>query len=200
MTPESSQLHNAISLLDYGQVKKLLSNGADPNGQSENTSSPLHRVAWLSGNAPFIATALLEAGARLDCKDYRGRTPLHISSNHNRISVSKIFLDNGADPNATDNEARTPLHLSVGQSTDIVDLLLRNGADIDAPDYTLTTPLHLAVQIDSIDNINNLISKGASICALDKDNKTPWQYVDPHTYLTLKLKVATYESLKTQSV
>ncbi|RYP76157.1 hypothetical protein DL771_001981 [Monosporascus sp. 5C6A] len=87
---------------------------------------------------------LLGTGARINSKDYKGKTPLHWASRNGHDTVVKQLLEGGADANAKDNDGRTPLHLaSEGQDT-VVKQLLEGGADANAKDNYNRTPLHLA--------------------------------------------------------
>jgi FOG: Ankyrin repeat len=50
------------------------------------------------------------------------RTPLHLATLHNHLSVVKLLVHNGADINLTDNESNTVLHYAAMQGySDIVE-------------------------------------------------------------------------------
>ena len=78
---------------------------------------------------------LLDAGASANCKDYDGRTPLHIAVAEGHTQIVELLLKKGADCNALDRWQNTPLSeamrsgIRVGKD-DITELLMRNGATV----------------------------------------------------------------------
>ena len=53
--------------------------------------------------------ALLEAGADVNAKDWRGLTPLHLAAESNPSpAVLEVLLKAGADPRAIDKDGKTP--------------------------------------------------------------------------------------------
>ncbi|KAL6560077.1 hypothetical protein OROHE_006315 [Orobanche hederae] len=67
-------LREAIKNGDTAAAKKLLSQGVDANYCDKQRSSLLHLAAVF--NQTEIAFALIDHGARLDCKNSQGETPL----------------------------------------------------------------------------------------------------------------------------
>lgn len=55
-------------------------------------------------NLPNTALALIEGGARVDCRDEQDRTPLHYAHSHQLTQVTQALLAKGADPKARDKK------------------------------------------------------------------------------------------------
>ena len=52
----------------------LLKHGADINAQNKDQNTPLHLAGWYKHKS--IIELLVEQGAEIDLKEYRGATPL----------------------------------------------------------------------------------------------------------------------------
>ncbi|RYO90021.1 hypothetical protein DL764_008502 [Monosporascus ibericus] len=112
-------LHLACSLDErYGAtVVRLLEHGSDANAVSEPyRRTPLYEYCEQPPRDPQTAAglgALIARGARLDQRDYEGRTPLHAlclarAAVCNRTKLARILvLRWGADPLARDHAGRT---------------------------------------------------------------------------------------------
>lgn len=70
------------------------------------------------------------AGADVDRKNWKGRTPLHVAAWHGHTDVARALLTAGADPNARDDSAgETPLHTAVrANDAEMVIVLMSGGA------------------------------------------------------------------------
>jgi ankyrin repeat protein len=139
-------LINACSgLLDQtnvGKVRFLLKNGADPNLEGAEISSPTYlpplHWATLYTSILFIADnrdhepgkeilrLLIENGAFVSGRDRAGRTPLHIAAQENNIIAANLFLENGAKVIPEDDKGLTPLDYA--ESGEIITLLKKYGA------------------------------------------------------------------------
>ena len=123
-------------------VAACLEAGADVNARTDSTFdrffysgvfghyTPLHFATIHSGAS--IVTLLLAAGAEIDARDLRGRTPLHGAAGRDWDPGAVIveLVDAGADLNARDTEGNTPLHASRRNRNPVVaPLLLELGAD-----------------------------------------------------------------------
>lgn len=83
---------------------RLVLDRADPNLTSRHGATLLHYVAASHGprtarDRATFATMLLDAGARLDCRDdLLQSTPLGWACRWGRIELVRLFLERGADP------------------------------------------------------------------------------------------------------
>jgi ankyrin repeat protein len=153
-------------------VLELLRGGADPNqkfGDAKdpyNVGTPLGSVGQLYGRRAErteIMSDLLRFGARLEGRDWWGRTPLlqvldkWNDSGNSGTEEAIWLLKRGAKVNTRDRHGRTPLHTLFGANAQngigtlmvdpaFVKDLLRRGANPNARDIKGRTPLHFAVE------------------------------------------------------
>jgi ankyrin repeat protein len=101
-----------------GIVKQLLALDIDVNTRYAND---LTLLMWASGPDESVAEAqaheivayLLEAGAKIDDRDARGRTALMIAAEGNHPAIVKALLAHGADPALTDKAGNRAADLTV---------------------------------------------------------------------------------------
>ncbi len=83
-----------------------------------------------SGNATKVSL-LLAAGASLEARDDRERTPLLIASTYDRGDAARALVAAGADPDALDDRHDTPrLVTGVTGSIEMAEVLLTAGPDL----------------------------------------------------------------------
>ena len=111
---------------DAGRVAELLAAGADVNGASPYTGrTPLMVAAdWLAAD---VLKLLLEGGADVNCRDYRGNTALMYAQTHPGLHGGNNSVFYGAEPDAT--SVCTEMLLGAG-----ADVLARNDDGISALD------------------------------------------------------------------
>jgi ankyrin repeat protein len=128
----------------------LLNVGADIEARNNEGQTPLFRhiipdrTRWRK--AP-IDQVLIDRGAKLDTRDYRGRTLLFQCFWKHKSFDKLIGL--GLDPATTDYAGNTLFHEAVGDRTRFKHLgdlkrLSSLGLDIDQPNHAGRTPLHVA--------------------------------------------------------
>ena len=82
------------------------------------------------GDADAAALAL-RAGADLEARDERRRTPLLLAVTENRLDVARLLVDLGADPDAVDDQQDTPwLVTGVTGSVPMLEVLLPARPDL----------------------------------------------------------------------
>ena len=62
--------------------------------------------------SPDVVQVLIDAGADIEAKDEKGRSPLHCASSSGALPVVKMLVEAGAGVRATDNEGDTCLILA----------------------------------------------------------------------------------------
>jgi ankyrin repeat protein len=103
--------HNAI-------VERLLARKVDVNARYAND---LTLLMWASGpddavpeaTAVTLVSSLLDAGARIDDQDARGRTALMIAAEGGRGKIVDVLLAHGADRSHTDKGGKRAADLTV---------------------------------------------------------------------------------------
>ena len=138
----------------------------------EKGFNALH-VAACTGIAQFVLV-VLEKGAELDSKDYRGETALHWTAYNGHSAVMMLLLDQGADVDAKDIDGETALQWAAVRGQEAaVRLLLDRGADVDAKNKDGKTALWGAVAMRGQEAVVRLLlDRGADVDAKDKDGRT----------------------------
>jgi uncharacterized protein len=98
-------------------VKRLLARNVDINARYPHD---LTLLMWASGadekvpeaDALKLVTYLLDAGARIDDRDARGRTALMIAAEGGRAEVATLLLARGADPTLKDQAGKRAADLT----------------------------------------------------------------------------------------
>ncbi len=104
-------LHFAVSMGEREIVMAILEADGDPDARTENGLTALH----LAASRSFVE-ALVAAGAGIDIRNDRGRTPLHQAAGFREAPVVEALLDAGADPSLEDNEGNRAADLVAGNS------------------------------------------------------------------------------------
>jgi hypothetical protein len=106
---------------------------------------------------------LIARGARLELKDWEGRTALYWASREGRAETVRELLLRGAAVDAARNTGTTPLCIaSQNNHLEVVRELLARGAAVDAARYTGATPLLMASQEGNLEVVRVLLASGAS--------------------------------------
>lgn len=136
-----------VSRWNADTVKLLLGKGANQNAQDSTKRSPLH---WAATNGyTELARCLLSEEHRktaaIDATQNRGKTALHLASEHNRVEIVDILLAHGAKPDPRSDGQWTPLINAAekGHAT-VVAKLLGGGANVNAYLSNRMTALHWA--------------------------------------------------------
>ena len=131
----------------------LLEHGADVDAENTTRNSTALHYASYTGWVK-AAQLMLERGADIHVRNYRGQTPLHrlVYNLHDSggdtdhfLDAMRCLLEYGADIDALDNDHATPLHLtSYSGCFKAARLLLERGANVHLQDYKGRTPFQVA--------------------------------------------------------
>jgi len=174
-------------------VKQYLAKGIDLHELNQDGWNPLHSAA--SHGREEIAELLIAAGADVNFKDGKGRTPLdladwetedllrkhggkygslHKAAAAGHLENVKELLAAGTDVNAKNDRGWTPLRQAAGSGhKEIVELLIANGTNVNAKDEGGMTPLHWAADRGHKEIVELLIANGTDVNAKSKDGWTP---------------------------
>lgn len=154
-------------------LKILIEHGADASLCDMNGYSPMY--AACQGGSINIVEFLIQQNVNLFFTDKRGWSLLHaacynIFPKDDHLSVINLLLDQKLETSFTCNNGFTPLYFaSVGDSIDIVKLLLNRGADVNHHTERSCTSLHIACKWKDIFFMRG---KNTTISLLDKDGKS----------------------------
>ena len=109
-------LHVAVfNGLSRAETRHLLQQGFDPNATNRHGQTPLHLACTSETHAGRMLPELVNAGARADLLDTKGRSPLHVALDSFStseacvdIEVVRLLLEAGGDPNQPDQSGLAP--------------------------------------------------------------------------------------------
>lgn len=147
-------------------VSDLAEAGADPNEGNEWGQTALH----LSSD-PACSSRLVDLGADIEARTWRGRTPIMIAVGNLHPPVVTRLIEIGADVNARDDGGHTALHTAASwdaraeprQVEAMIVALLDAGVEIDAQDDNGNTPLMAAADSGLLRAVELLVERGARL-------------------------------------
>ena len=101
-----SPLQHATSK-GHNEIAKALRTALNADKPSKRQAERRLLAAAEQGDATAAALAI-RAGASLETRDERGRTPLLLAATKDRLAVARLLVYLGADPNALDDQHDTP--------------------------------------------------------------------------------------------
>ena len=121
-----------------------------------------------------MCEVLLEGGAKVNCQDPSGRTPLHIAAWSGFYAVVEKLIEYGADVNHVGLMGYTPLMTAAWQGhTSVLNLLLKKNAVVDIVSSSdKASALNIAAQEGHEDVVRLLLNHSASLLA-DKYGRDP---------------------------
>jgi ankyrin repeat protein len=148
----SPDLLIAIRNGDYGQVSKLLRNGADVNtADGDGTTALMHSIIESDAKTTKL---LIDSGAQANARNTLDSTALMYAATN--LAKTRLLLDAGADVKVITKRGVTPMTVAVTAfgSTPILKLLVAKGAP---PEDRLLTPV---AQKGDLEAIQFLLSIG----------------------------------------
>lgn len=167
-------MQTAIMIGDRDNLKKLLSEGADPNISSDSGWSVIHTAAIYK---PECLKLLIDAGADPLKADNFGCTVLHQAVTgvaEDCVKTLIPFYIKAGKLNIIDNYGQTPVHYAAWYGwPKILDIIIKAGADIGIEENNGKTALHLAVEKDHSRCAVSLLEAGADIEHRNRQGETP---------------------------
>jgi ankyrin repeat protein len=152
-------------------LKFLLDSGVNPNGSSNERSTPLYHA--VTKNDIKKAAVLLDYGADMH-KGHRGLSALINSILMERESIFLMFLKRGADIDVEDYTGSTPLFYTMNNKRLLIlSALLEKNANINHINFNGKSLLHFAAFYGNETLVDFIIKNRADIKIIDKKGKSP---------------------------
>lgn len=100
-------LHAAARRNNASMLRLLLQSGAAVDEVDDSGYTPLCEASGVEA-----ARTLLDHGASLEWRDFRGRTPLHLAAERNKADSVRLYLQRGAAPQSLSFRYESPLALA----------------------------------------------------------------------------------------
>jgi len=132
-------------------VETLVARGADVNGRSKVLEPPQREILDFRTDKNGQALQTL-----LTTFPRGGLTPLLFAARQGSLGATRALVAAGADVNLPDPEGISPTVLAIRNGHyDVAALLVEKGANVNAADRVGRTPLYVAVDMHSLDWIQN---------------------------------------------
>jgi hypothetical protein len=112
MTHRCDDLFDAAMEGHAACVRKLITDGVNPNAVNDDGKTALHLACIVGGPDILDMSILIDAGANMDATDSYDRTPMHIAALFGRTPSIMGLVNAGANVDAIDRSGRTPLQLA----------------------------------------------------------------------------------------
>ncbi|KAJ8390506.1 hypothetical protein AAFF_G00103030 [Aldrovandia affinis] len=171
-------LHCALINGHDGAAELLVENaGAQMvNTRDGKGRTPLHAAAFAE-NVAGLQLALCQ-GAEVNVVDHAGRSALMVAADNGQTAAVETLLHQAkADLTLLDLNKNTALHLACSKGHEMCALLIlgeiHNPTLINATNSTLQMPLHIAARNGLATVVQSLLSRGATVLAVDEEGHTP---------------------------
>lgn len=160
-TPSFSSSSSSPPRVATANGKKASSPSPMVDAKDDAGRSPLHLAAGICSTV-HILDSLVRAGANVDSRDKRNRTPLFYAAKEDEAGAVKALLAAGASPDLRDDDGRGPLHIAVLRPAGaVLGALIAGGASAGAGGEKGITPLHAACESDTRGTVEALLRAGA---------------------------------------
>ena len=114
-------------------------------------------------DVPGRVLELLERGATVNIRDYKGKTPLHRAGQAGFLKIAQLLIDRGGDLEIADHKGCTPIFdaASYGR-TETVKLMLKNGSNIEHTDDRNETILFAAARKQKTETVKAILKARAN--------------------------------------
>jgi ankyrin repeat protein len=155
------------------EIERLISKGADIDGESNEGATPL--IFAVANNQLSSVKILLSHNPNIDKITSSGETPLIISVKNQNLNIAEVLIRGGAKIDLADKNGATALHYAaITGDFEMADMLLYYGADFNEKAIDGTTPLMAAIMAGYPDITDLLFQNGANLEARDNSGFTPF--------------------------
>ena len=155
------------------EIERLISKGADVDGETYEGATPL--IFAVAFDHLSSVLTLLAHGPDVNKMTSNNETPLLISVKKQNLKIAEALIRGGADIDLADKYGVTALHYAtVAGSFEMTDLLLYYDADCNKKANDGTTPLMAAILAGYADITDLLFQNGANLEARDNAGYTPF--------------------------
>ncbi|XP_048872259.1 serine/threonine-protein phosphatase 6 regulatory ankyrin repeat subunit C [Brienomyrus brachyistius] len=163
--------HDAVAELLVETLGSQLVNIRDAKGRS-----PLHAAAFAE-SVPGLQL-VLRRGAEVNTVDHAGRSALMVAADRGQTAAVEFLLHRTKiDLSLLDMNKNTALHLACSKGHEKCALLIlgeiHSSSLINATNSALQMPLHIAARNGLASVVQALLSRGATVLAVDGEGHTP---------------------------
>ncbi len=156
---DSDEFYSAIEKGDSETVKRLLSEGQNPDPVTSNYTPVM--LAAREGQ-PEALREILKHNPRLNRINKNGYTALHIAVISGNTTCVELLVEHGIDINIKSKGEDTALHKAIlQQNPEMVELLLKKGANPNIDNGRSYRPIDLAILKEDEQIVKMLLSHGA---------------------------------------
>ena len=181
-------LHCALLAEQWDTALYLLRHKTPANSSAHSAATPLHTAIEKCRDVNLIAM-LIDNQADVNAPNTSGKSPLHLSMQHNSLEVSMHLVEMGADINRTDNENNSPILVGLIRATnpatnnneihvETVNFLLEAKSEVNVRirNNLGKTALHYAAELGQGALVRQLISLGGEVNVQDHSGSSPLMY------------------------
>ena len=178
--------HTACTEVLFQHWKSVCSKVAFVPHDSKDSAGQTSHLCPAMWEDPAVCQVFIGAGADIETKNKKGRSPLHLASRSGELTTVKMLVKAGADVRATDAERATCLMFAAyHRHTDAVRYLVcLPEVDLDHQGRKNRTALHFAVCQKHAEVVEVLIDAGADIEAKNVEGRSPLHFASISGELT----------------